>query len=42
MVGCLKFVDEGNWDLKRLKKDFTFKKKESMCAPPAYTIWFIS
>ena len=34
MVGCLKFVGEGKWDLKRLKKTL-YSKKRSMCAPPA-------
>ena len=34
MVGCLKFVGEGKWDLKRLKKTL-HSKKRSMCAPPA-------
>ena len=34
MVGCLKFVGEGKWDIKRLKKTL-YLKKRSMCAPPA-------
>ena len=28
MVGCLKFVGEGKWDLKRLKKTLHSKKKD--------------
>ncbi len=34
MVGCLKYLGEGKWDLKKFKKAF-LSKKRSMCAPPA-------
>ena len=34
MVGCLKFIGEGRWDIDRLKKLFNSRKR-SLCAPPA-------
>ena len=34
MVGSLKYLGEGKWDLKDFKKAFKSKKR-SMCAPPA-------
>ena len=34
MVGCLKYLGEGKWDLKRFKKAIILKKR-SLCAPPA-------
>tara|TARA_B100000700_G_scaffold23433_1_gene22682 strand:- start:411 stop:1151 length:741 start_codon:yes stop_codon:yes gene_type:complete len=34
MVGCLKYLGEGKWDLKKFKNAF-LSKKRSMCAPPA-------
>ena len=34
MVGSLKYLDEGKWNLKDFKKAFQSKKR-SMCAPPA-------
>ena len=34
MVGSLKYLGEGKWDLKDFKKIFKSKKR-SMCAPPA-------
>ena len=34
MVGCLKFLGEGKWDISKFKKSF-ISKKRSMCAPPA-------
>ena len=34
MVGCLKYLGEGKWNLKDFKKAF-LSKKRSMCAPPA-------
>ena len=34
MVGSLKYLGEGKWDLKEFKKVF-LSKKRSMCAPPA-------
>jgi len=34
MVGCLKHLGEGRWDLKRFKKAIILKKR-SLCAPPA-------
>ena len=34
MVGCLKYLGEKKWDLKKF--DFVFKsKKRILCAPPA-------
>ena len=34
MVGCLKYLADNNWDLKRF--DLVFKSKErTLCAPPA-------
>ena len=34
MVGCLKYLAEKKWDLKKF--DFVFKsKKRTLCAPPA-------
>ena len=36
MVGSLKYLGEGKWDLKYFKKSvFIKKKKRSLCAPPA-------
>jgi tRNA pseudouridine38-40 synthase len=34
MVGCLKLIGEGRWDIDRLKKLFNSRKR-SLCAPPA-------
>ena len=34
MVGCLKYLAEGKWNIKKFKKIFKSKKR-SMCAPPA-------
>ena len=34
MVGCLKYLGEGKWDLKKFK-DVTLSKKRILCAPPA-------
>ena len=34
MVGCLKYLGEGKWDLKKFKK-VTLSKKRKLCAPPA-------
>ena len=34
MVGCLKYLGEGKWDLKRFKKAIILKNR-SLCAPPA-------
>tara|TARA_B100000941_G_C28310518_1_gene451275 strand:- start:579 stop:719 length:141 start_codon:yes stop_codon:yes gene_type:complete len=34
MVGSLKYLGEGKWNLKDFKKAF-LSKKRSMCAPPA-------
>ena len=34
MVGCLKYLGEGKWNLKDFKKAFLSKKRK-MCAPPA-------
>ena len=34
MVGCLKYLAEGKWDLKEFKRVFKSKKRE-LCAPPA-------
>ena len=34
MVGSLKYLGEGKWNLKDFKKAFQSKKR-SMCAPPA-------
>ena len=34
MVGSLKYLGEGKWDLKEFQKAF-LSKKRSMCAPPA-------
>ena len=34
MVGCLKYLGEGKWNLKDFKKAFLAKKRK-MCAPPA-------
>ena len=34
MVGSLKYLGEGKWDLKEFKKVF-LSKKRSLCAPPA-------
>ena len=34
MVGCLKYLGEGKWDLKKFKY-VTLSKKRTFCAPPA-------
>ncbi len=34
MVGCLKYLGEGKWDLKKFVKVF-YSKKRILCAPPA-------
>ena len=34
MVGAIKYLGEGKWNLKRFQKAF-LSKKRSMCAPPA-------
>ena len=34
MVGCLKFLGEGKWDISKFKKSL-ISKKRSTCAPPA-------
>ena len=34
MVGCLKYLGEGKWSLKKFKKVF-LSKTRSNCAPPA-------
>ena len=34
MVGCLKYLGEGKWDLKKFK-NVTLSKKRIFCAPPA-------
>ena len=34
MVGCLKYLGNGKWDLKKFKK-ITLSKKRNLCAPPA-------
>jgi len=34
MVGCLKYLAEGRWDLKRFNKVISLRKR-SLCAPPA-------
>ena len=34
MVGSLKYLGEGKWDLNDFKKAFSSKKR-AMCAPPA-------
>ena len=34
MVGCLKYLGEEKWSLKKFKKIF-YSKKRSLCAPPA-------
>ena len=34
MVGCLKFLGEGKWDILNFKKSLKSKKR-STCAPPA-------
>ena len=34
MVGCLKYLGEGKWNLKKFKK-VTLSKKRTLCAPPA-------
>ena len=34
MVGCLKYLAEGRWDLKRFNKAVSLRKR-SLCAPPA-------
>ena len=31
MVGCLKFLGEGKWDISKFKKIFKFKKKINLC-----------
>ena len=34
MVGCLKYLAEGKWNLKKFEKIFKLKKR-ILCAPPA-------
>jgi len=34
MVGCLKYLGEKKWDIKKFKKLINLKKR-SNCAPPA-------
>ena len=34
MVGCLKYIGEGKWNIDKLKKLFNSRKR-SLCAPPA-------
>ena len=34
MVGCLKYLAEKKWDLKKIEKVFKSKKR-NLCAPPA-------
>ena len=34
MVGCLKYVGEGKWDLKKMENNIKLKKRIN-CAPPA-------
>ena len=34
MVGCLKYLAEGKWDIKKFEKNFKSKKR-ILCAPPA-------
>ena len=34
MVGCLKFVGDGRWNLKKFKEIIMLKKRAN-CAPPA-------
>ena len=34
MVGCIKYLGEGKWDMDTFKKSFKSKKR-SLCAPPA-------
>ena len=34
MVGCLKYLGEKKWDLKKFEKHFRSKKR-NLCAPPA-------
>ena len=34
MVGCLRYLGEGKWSIKKFKQ-VTFSKKRSNCAPPA-------
>ena len=34
MVGCLKFIGEGKWNIDKIKKLFNSRKR-SLCAPPA-------
>ena len=34
MVGSLKFLGEGKWEISDFKRIF-FSKKRSLCAPPA-------
>ena len=34
MVGCLKFIGEGKWNIDKLKRLFNSRKR-SLCAPPA-------
>ena len=34
MVGCLKYLGEGKWNLKKFK-NVTLSKKRTLCAPPA-------
>ena len=34
MVGCLKYLAENKWNLKKFEKAFKSKKR-TLCAPPA-------
>tara|TARA_B100001115_G_C15511457_1_gene242338 strand:- start:328 stop:468 length:141 start_codon:yes stop_codon:yes gene_type:complete len=34
MVGCLKVIGEGKWNIEKLKRLLNSKKR-SLCAPPA-------
>tara|TARA_B110000444_G_scaffold113038_1_gene106656 strand:- start:406 stop:546 length:141 start_codon:yes stop_codon:yes gene_type:complete len=34
MVGCLKYLGEGKWNIQQFKKALNSKKRSS-CAPPA-------
>ena len=40
MVGSLKYLGEGKWNLKDFKKAFESKKR-SMCAPSSSSTWII-
>ena len=40
MVGCLKYLAENKWDIKKF--EYIFKsKKRSNCAPPSTCSWFV-